>query len=127
MHCWITTEPSPTADATRFTDPENVPDGKHTQNVRRVVRGRAHEAALVALIASGSHSVRGSAPMRMKRASAGTSLVPSGYLRVSVSSRPSPPASTTSVALRTWMFDFASISSMRYATCSSRWHSGTRA
>ena len=123
--CSTTTDPSPTAEATRLTEPcADVADGEHAGHARlederrplerppprRPARGRPgqHDSPVVALdlgraaspYAGGRRSGRRG---RRRRPLARRSRV----ARTSRSSRPSPPPSTTRVPWRTSMFEVA--------------------
>ncbi len=115
----MATDPSPTADATRFTEPLRTSPAANTPG--RLVssgsgrRSRGHEASSPRsgpvttkprsslAISGGSQSVRGRAPIMRKSPSAGTvcsAPVPRSR-STRCSSRPAPPPSTTSVPRRT--------------------------
>ena len=100
-------------DALHGVGPD-VADRKDAGNARLVVRPRLDEAPLVALDLWRQPLGPRLGPNEYEEAVRRDGLVPSGARNVTCSSRPSPPASTTSVLSRTRTFSLPPISSRRY-------------
>src|SRR5215472_626304 len=130
---WTTMEPSPTAEATRLIEPDRTSPAAKTpgrlvssrKGWRRTFqcgesksRGPVRTKSLASFsISGGNHSVRGTAPMKLKRAGHSKARRwPVSLLSSSTRRRvPSPERRFTSVWSRTSMMGISSIRDTRYA------------